>query len=182
MSDFDDFYLDGELDEKPKNEQKNEPNKQQQQKKKKTQQVNNQSYSGEMRYAGFWVRVAALFIDIIILLAFNFSLELILFQEIVDIDHKAYPLALGISSVISILYYAGFESSQMQATFGKKAMKIKVVDENGHRIDFTMSIIRYFCHWLSSLTLGIGYIMVAFHPQKKGLHDLVAKTLVVYKN
>ena len=33
--------------------------------------------------------------------------------------------------------------------------------------------------WISALILGIGFIMVAFHKEKRGLHDLIAGTWVV---
>ena len=40
---------------------------------------------------------------------------------------------------------------------------------------------RYFAHFLSSFTLGIGYLIAAFDNEKRALHDHVCDTRVVYK-
>ena len=37
---------------------------------------------------------------------------------------------------------------------------------------------RYLAKIMSALTLGIGYLMVAFTNRKRGLHDMIAGTLV----
>ena len=33
----------------------------------------------------------------------------------------------------------------------------------------------------SSAVLGIGFLMIAFHPRKRGLHVIIAGTLVVHR-
>jgi uncharacterized RDD family membrane protein YckC len=38
---------------------------------------------------------------------------------------------------------------------------------------------RYFAKFISALILGIGFLMVAFTERKRGLHDMIAGTLVV---
>jgi uncharacterized RDD family membrane protein YckC len=53
-----------------------------------------------------------------------------------------------------------------------------VTDIEGRRITFARATGRYFAKMVSSLTLCIGYIMVAFTERKQGLHDMMASTLV----
>lgn len=77
------------------------------------------------------------------------------------------------------LYGALCESSEWQATPGKKALGLKVTDESGQRIDFTRATLRFFCQILSGLLMGIGYLMAAFTARKQALHDMLARTLVV---
>jgi RDD family len=48
----------------------------------------------------------------------------------------------------------------------------------GARISFGRATERYFAKILSALTLGIGYLMVGWTKQKRGLHDFIAGTLV----
>ncbi|WP_259082504.1 RDD family protein [Caldanaerobacter subterraneus] len=84
---------------------------------------------------------------------------------------------LGI--VISWLYFTILESSELQATIGKRIMKTKVVDMNGNRISFGKANIRYWSKLISAVVLLIGYIMIAFTPKKQGLHDMIAGTLVI---
>jgi uncharacterized RDD family membrane protein YckC len=71
------------------------------------------------------------------------------------------------------------ESSTSQATFGKMACGLAVTDTYGNRISFGRATGRYFAKILSALTLGIGFAMVGWTRQKRGLHDFVAGTLVV---
>jgi len=81
---------------------------------------------------------------------------------------------------IAYIFYNGyFESSESQATIGKKLMKIKVVDTNGERISMSKGIIRAVGKIISSLIFGIGFLMALFTNNKQSLHDKIASTFVV---
>jgi uncharacterized RDD family membrane protein YckC len=71
------------------------------------------------------------------------------------------------------------ESSSMQATLGKRAMNIAVIDSGGRRLTFARAGLRAIAHWISLLIFGIGFLMAAFTEQKQALHDFIAGTLVV---
>ncbi len=58
-------------------------------------------------------------------------------------------------------------------------MKCRVADAKGNNIPISDSIIRYFSKWLSTLALGIGYLMIIWDNKKQGLHDKIAETFVV---
>ena len=89
------------------------------------------------------------------------------------------PLATCISLVIGWLYFALLESSERGATVGKMAMGLRVVTEQGQRLCFLNATGRYFAKIISAIILCIGFIMVAFTDRKRGLHDMIAGTLVV---
>ena len=59
------------------------------------------------------------------------------------------------------------------------AVGLRVVDEQGQRISFARATGRFFAKFISALILMIGYLMVAFTDRKRGLHDIMAGTLVV---
>ena len=80
--------------------------------------------------------------------------------------------------ILVFLYYVPFEASPWQGTIGKKLLKIKVTDLNGLRISFKKSTVRLLSKLLSTQLL-FGYIMILFTNKKQGLHDLIAKTLVM---
>ena len=80
------------------------------------------------------------------------------------------------------LYYAGMESSGMQATLGKRVMGLKVTDVDGDQIGFGTATGRFLGKMISGLILGIGYIMAAFTPKKQALHDMIAGTVIVMRN
>jgi uncharacterized RDD family membrane protein YckC len=78
------------------------------------------------------------------------------------------------------LYYAYCESSEWQATPGKKVLNLVVTDLNGNRISFGQASGRFFAKMISGLIpFGIGYIMAGFTEKKQALHDMIASCLVL---
>ena len=67
-------------------------------------------------------------------------------------------------------------------TPGKMACGLKIIRSDGSALSYGRAIGRYFATMLSSFTLGIGYLMVAFDDEKRALHDRVADTRVIYKD
>ena len=55
---------------------------------------------------------------------------------------------------------------------------LKVLTEDGEPIGLDKAVLRYIGLWINILTLGIGYLMIAFRKDKRGLHDLIAGTVV----
>ncbi len=131
-----------------------------------------------VKYAGFWKRFFAYFIDGFVLCAIGFVLGFVVAIIHIDISDRATQL---IDIIISWLYFAGMESSLSQATLGKRAIGIKVTDMDGERITFLRATGRYFAKIISGTILLIGYIMAAFTDKKQALHDIIASTLVVVK-
>lgn len=82
------------------------------------------------------------------------------------------------SIIINWLYSAYFESSERQATLGKLAMGLIVTDEQGQRLSFTTASVRFVGKFISSMVMGLGYLIQPFTAKKQALHDLIAKTLV----
>jgi len=137
-----------------------------------------------LNYAGFWWRVLAYIIDYVITyvgafaIAFAIGLVLVSSQvqtEIIQLIGAVVGLILG------WLYYALMESSSKQATLGKMICGLVVTDETGGRISFGRATGRHFAKILSAIILCIGFIMVGLTQRKQGLHDLLAKTLVIKK-
>ena len=120
-------------------------------------------------YAGFWRRFAAFLVDAIILGIVGGVLSAIFGQN----------LASALNTLIGWLYFAGFESSERQATIGKMALNIYVTDVDGRRISFVKATLRYFAKILSAIILFIGFILAAFTERKQALHDMIANTLVL---
>lgn len=142
------------------------------------------------QYGGFWRRVLAYIIDVIILGIVGGILSAVLLGSAAGLSSltagsdqtTAFTGAMigyqGVSFIINWLYFALLESSSMQGTLGKKALGMIVTDLDGKPIGFGRATGRYFAKILSALILLIGYVMVAFTARKQGLHDLIASTLV----
>ena len=132
------------------------------------------------RYAGFWIRAAALIIDSLILAIPIGGLWFALLPNPNDPSSGNLLLAAVAAGALKVFYFAGLWSSPMQATLGQKICGLQVLRETDDgRISFLRAIGRLFGMGLSSLTLGIGYIMAAFTERKRALHDMLAGTCVV---
>jgi len=86
--------------------------------------------------------------------------------------------AFFLEVILGAIYHVAFWIGQ-GATPGKMAVGVKVVMANGEPIELGSAILRYFGYWLSGLILGIGYLMIAFSAEKRGLHDNIAGTVVI---
>lgn len=86
-----------------------------------------------------------------------------------------------ITLIASWLYFALMESSKKQATLGKMALNIIVVDMQGKRISFGRASGRYFAKIISGMILYVGFIMAAFTEKRQALHDIIAGTLTIEK-
>lgn len=141
-------------------------------------------------YAGFWRRVVAYLIDGVLLTPVFAVFYLALGRPF----GGAWPLHVGAWAplagmhgwwlgwlVIPWLYFAGCESSPLQATPGKLALGLRVTDEFGRRIGFARASGRFFGKFISGLILDVGYLLAAWTPRKQALHDLLAGCCVVRK-
>ena len=108
---------------------------------------------GEMEYAGFWIRFLAFIIDVLLLWIISWG-------------------------IVDVLYFIGLWAWRGQ-TLGQVAFDIQVVGTDGRPSDLRIAVLRYLGYWLCALTLGIGFLFIAFNDRKQGLHDWIADTYVV---
>lgn len=143
-------------------------------------------------YGGFWIRVAASLVDTLLLFSASFPARFLTGSAItllgMDSQMPVHEMLLlrrwvriGVAIAMNWAYRAGMESSPYQATLGKLAMRLKVTDLEGNRLSLGRATWRFLSKMLSTLTLGIGYLMVGFDQRKQGLHDRIAETLVMYR-
>lgn len=130
-------------------------------------------------YAGFWKRFVASFVDSLVFLVFLIPLFFLAFSA----DEEMFFVLVLVAAIpASWLYFALMESSESQATLGKKAIGIIVTDLEGRRISFGRATGRYFAKTLINainIVALINAIMVGVTARKQGLHDMMASTLVV---
>ena len=119
-------------------------------------------------YAGFWIRFVAWLIDGIILIIPNIIIGLVVES----------PASILLQFTIGIVYTIGFWTAE-GATPGKMAIGLRITTVEGEPIDFGKAVLRYIGYFVSGITLGIGYLMIAFTRDKRGLHDLIAGTVVI---
>ena len=156
----------------------------------------------DIKFAGFWIRFIASFLDTLFLALpvaiviyflsdgnwFDFSQ----YQQNLQMAMSGNIHALENQPKMSIKWELFFEVSVLLitllfwkkwrgATPGKKFVHIKIVDASTYKdIDNKQAITRSFGYIVSTLALLIGFFMVAFRNDKRALHDLLAGTIVIY--
>jgi uncharacterized RDD family membrane protein YckC len=155
-----------------------------------------------VEYAGFWLRVLAFLIDNVVMgIGFVLLLIPLIFltgfggflsqihpdEEINDAGIFVLIgfifLAATASLVFTWLYHALMESSEWQATVGKKALGLVVTDLAGQRVSFGRSTGRHFGKIITNMVpFLIGYVMAGFTEKKQALHDMLAGCLVLRRS
>ena len=118
-------------------------------------------------YAGFWQRFLAGIIDLIILIVIEIILIFI-------------PIIGWILSLfVTWLYFAVQHSSTKQATFGMRALDIKITEENHGKIGFWRATGNFYLTVISAFVVFIGFFMIAFTSRKQGFHNLISRSLCI---
>jgi len=144
-------------------------------------------------YAGFWIRVVAYLIDAIILGVIAAILQFAIAGTLITMpsvqpgtppDPAVVGRMMGMFGLLFLLQiaiyscYEGFFVANLSATPGKLAIGVKVLRPDASRVSLGRAFGRYFAKILSGVILCIGFIMVGFDSQKRGLHDMICDTRV----
>ncbi|TLS49703.1 RDD family protein [Paenibacillus antri] len=146
----------------------------------------------ELRFetAGIGSRVGAQLIDTLILLLVNVALVLawMLVAEAVPVeaaawlDEYAAAIAIVVLAALNGGYFLIGEYATGGRTIGKRAMGLRVMQDNGRPLSFVASVIRNLLRVIDTLPMlyVVGALCSFFHPHDKRLGDLAAGTVVVY--
>jgi uncharacterized RDD family membrane protein YckC len=150
----------------------------------------------QFEYGGFWIRVLASILDGMILMVVGYILQLVVWRSLLPTPQfqpgtppaEALRAMLGRTGIVSLVNmaidccYQTFFVAKLGATPGKMALGLKVVRADGGPVELGRAFGRYFAKFLSMMILGIGYIMVAFDSEKRGLHDMICGTRVIKRS
>ncbi len=151
------------------------------------------------QYAGCVTRLIAWLIDraiIVVVVVANYLLTLFLTGIFnIDISQCSRPLHwLDAAAIIcwgSVIYIAIFSLilgplylilmwTLTGQTIGKIFVGVRVVRMNGKRMTFRVSFRRYLGYLVSFIGFGVGFLWILFDNQRRGWHDKIAHTSVVY--
>jgi len=141
----------------------------------------------EMYYAGFWVRFVARFLDgifvvvLIMICAFIFGLLAVSLGPSA-LQSGIIPIGIAIIEIGCLIVYEVLFVGKWGATPGKMILKLKIVTPEGGPISYLRALARFLCYFIDNLTFLIGYIIAAFDPEKRALHDRICNTRVIYTN
>lgn len=140
-------------------------------------------------YGGFWLRGMAALVDAILAggLAFLAGLGAAVAAAgggvlagglDVRTDFVALAAALLAAAGVSLAYHALFTGAWGQ-TPGKMFFGLTVARADGKPPTYGQAAWRWVASWVSLALLGIGLLLIAVTPRKRGLHDLLAGTVVL---
>ncbi|WP_353142818.1 RDD family protein [Acinetobacter pragensis] len=143
--------------------------------------------SSEFEYAGFWERVGASLIDMIILLTATYPILWLFYrgdwERIFATGLSEQPQVFWFDILVNYILpfaYIVIVWLLWSASPGKILLGMKIVDaETGQNIDLKQSIIRYIGYFPAMMVFMIGIFWVAFDKRKQGWHDKMANTVVI---
>ena len=112
--------------------------------------------------AGFWERMAAGFLDLILL------------GILTSITHHAE----GWSCLIALAYFSGMWAWR-GTTVGGIVLGLKVVRLDGQPVTYTVALVRALAAAFSMAVLFLGFFWIAWNSEKQGWHDKISGTVVV---
>ncbi|MFO7981966.1 MAG: RDD family protein [Desulfuromonadales bacterium] len=139
--------------------------------------------------AGFWLRLTAAMVDLVVLFAaqllFGVLLSAVVMVLSVGWQFGSFgwnilmaPVEL-FNLVLFLAYFIVFTGYGGQ-TPGKMLLGIKVIRTDGGEIGYARAFLREAPGKLiSTLPFGLGFLLIGVHPEKRGLHDLLAASRVV---
>lgn len=133
------------------------------------------------RLAGFWIRALAFMVDGVVVAALT-SLVTTPLLKLFGTDTPWPPLTFTFSYIglVGSAYFIVMTKFWGQ-TVGKMLFGLRVIRQDGRPLDWLTVLFREGVgRFLAQYVFWLGYVWVAFHPRKKGWHDLVADTYVIY--
>jgi uncharacterized RDD family membrane protein YckC/ribosomal protein L40E len=150
-----------------------------------------------IRYAGFWVRLLAIFIDgillgVVISIVVGVIAAVILGSKLNSDWLSSFETSGKFDSTFWIIYliyivcvyavqtiYYTVAIGKWGKTIGKAALKLKVVKPDGSRVSYWRAFGRSLAYQLNGFTMGLSFLIIAFTSKKRGLHDYIADTIVI---
>jgi uncharacterized RDD family membrane protein YckC len=116
--------------------------------------------------AGLTLRTLAFILDLLLLVVLKEAFSLVWPAKV------SYPW-LG----VAILYFT-FWTGYTGQTLGKWALKLRVTDPLGLSIGYPQAFLRTLGYLLDALPMGLGFFWIIRDREKRGWHDLIARTRV----
>jgi uncharacterized RDD family membrane protein YckC len=120
------------------------------------------AFAATLPRAGFWIRMAALLLD------------LLLVGILLSMLHHSHDLELVVLAIYGALMW-----KLRGTTVGGLVFHLQVIRVDGRPIDWETAIVRALACFLSMVVVGLGFFWIAFDSGKQGWHDKIAGTAVV---
>ncbi|HEY5083176.1 MAG TPA: RDD family protein, partial [Rhizomicrobium sp.] len=109
--------------------------------------------------AGFWLRMAAGFLDMVL---------------VAILGHEA----LGLFFLVAVAYFSGMLAWK-GTTVGGIILRLQVVRADGQPLSFVVALVRSLAAVFSVIICFLGFFWIGWDSEKQGWHDKIAGTVVV---
>jgi uncharacterized RDD family membrane protein YckC len=137
--------------------------------------------NNDIKYGGFWIRLAASMVDSILALAIILPILTLVYgpEYFTSPAPIRGPIDLILTWIFPFLAIVIFWKCK-SATPGKMLFNLIIVDAKTLQKPTTAQlIIRYFSYYVSTIPFCLGFLWIAFDSRKQGWHDKIAGTLVI---
>ena len=136
-------------------------------------------------YAGFASRLAAFLVDLVVLTAiFMLVLAAINFAASIatgkTINFNRNDIWVVVAYLVWGFMYFAHSWGLNGRTAGGAVFGLQVLTEDGYDVSGGRAIARTLAFPLSFLILGLGFLGILLDGQRRALHDIIARTVVVY--
>jgi uncharacterized RDD family membrane protein YckC/cytoskeletal protein CcmA (bactofilin family) len=123
-------------------------------------------FTAALPRAGFWVRMGALLLDVVLV---GFAMGLL------------HPFGHGFGDfhIVVLAIYGAVMWKVRGTTVGGIVFDLHVVRMDGRPVDWETAIVRALGCFLSLCVVFLGFIWIAFDPNRQAWHDKIAGTVVV---
>jgi uncharacterized RDD family membrane protein YckC len=133
------------------------------------------------RPAGFWIRLVAFGIDLLVIMAAQFLLGFIAARRWgMDAERSiTFQGAVVFFTFLFAVLYPTVLHTLAGQTVGKLVMGARVVATDGELLPPGAALLRVLVHWVSlTFMLGLGHVLAGLRKDKRALHDLLAGSRV----
>jgi uncharacterized RDD family membrane protein YckC len=134
--------------------------------------------------AGFWRRLAAAFLDGILVGVLAAAIGELFGVEApsppsTGVDYQFQP-ALGPFILVELVYFTYFHATSAGQSIGDRILGIRVLDAGtGRSLPYARAFARALMSNLSALPCFLGFFWMLWEPRQRTWHDIVADSLVV---
>ncbi|MFX3673237.1 MAG: RDD family protein [Paenisporosarcina sp.] len=136
-----------------------------------------------LKPAGFWIRFWAYVFDLLVISSIS-SIVIYPVFHIFNWDFQGTTWYAPIGFITSIVFYLYFilMTKYLKQTVGKMIFGICVISLHQENLSLQTILFREWIGRFFSATIWPLYWIIGFTPNKQGLHDFIADTMVVHEN
>lgn len=131
-------------------------------------------------YPSLSARVGAFLLDIFFITVANFLIYVFVFEYLgANSGDKTILQFTAIWQLIFNVILLGIVQTIDEGSVGKRFFKMRLVEEDLTKLSMISGLKRYFIHFISLATGGLGFLKIFFDKNHKGFHYLASGTKVV---